>query len=158
MKVNTIKKKGSGKMKHKLIETEIIDNLKENVIGYAYFERLSGWKNVKNIMVTKRHKLFECATDDNGYTCNSEKFNKNQKWYYLDYVEYKGYRIPLSSCANLFNNLWFSNVYRYKEKDGIHYINSYDMDGNLFNPLFFEFSQDGEQYRVYIKKGRDHTC
>ena len=144
-------------MKAKLIETEIINNLKENVIGTAYFERLTGWKNVQSIMVTKRHSLIEYATDDNGYTCNDEKFNKNQKWYYLDVVEYKGYKVPLSSCSNMFNPLYYSYVYRYKEHDGIHYIHSYDLNV-IYNPLLFEFSEDGEQYRVYKQKGVDHTC
>ena len=145
-------------MKAKFIETEIIDNLKENVIGYAYFERLTGWKNVKNLMVTKRHKLFECATDESGYTCYDEKFNKNQKWYYLEYIEYKGYRIPLSCCSNMFNPFYYSYVYRYKEHDGVHYIHSYDLNGNIFNHLLFEFSTDCEYYRVYEQKGRDYTC
>ncbi len=144
-------------MKAKFIETEIIDNLKENVVGTAYFERMTGWKETKHLMVTKRHKLFECATDESGYTCYDEKFNKNQKWYYLDYVEYKGYKIPLSSCANMFNNFYFSRVYRYKENREIHYIHSFDLD-NIYNPLYFEFSPDEEQYRVYMKKGRDHIC
>lgn len=145
-------------MKHKFIKAEIVNNLKENVIGNAYFNRLTGWKEVQNLMVTKRHSLFEYAYDDNGYTCNDEKFDTSQKWYYLDCVEYKGYKVPLSSCANMFNNLWFPHVYRYKENGEIHYINSYDMDGNIYNPLYFEFNPDGEQYRVYIKKGRDYTC
>ena len=145
-------------MKAKLIKTEIIDNLKENVVGTAYFERLTGWKDVKNTMVTKRHSLFEYATDDNGYTCNDEKFNAAQKWYYLDYIEYKGYRIPLSCCSNMFNPFCYSYVYRYKEHDVVHYIHSYDLNGNIFNLLLFEFSDCCEQYRVYKQKGRDYTC
>ena len=144
-------------MKHKTIKAEIVNNLKENVIGYAYFERLSGWKNVKNIMVTKRHSLFEYAYDDNGYTCSNEKFNTTQKWYYLDYIEYKGYKVPLSNCSNMFNPFYYSYVYRFKEHNETYYIDSYDLNGN-FNPLFFEFNPDGYQYRVYEQKGRDYTC
>lgn len=145
-------------MKPKLIKTEIIDNLKENVVGTAYFERLTGWKKTKHLMVTKRHYLFESATDDNGYTCNDDNFNKSQKWYYLEYIEYKGYRIPLSCCSNMFNQFYYSYVYRYKEKGEIHYIHSYDLNGNIFSPLLFEFSTDCEYYRVYEQKGSDHIC
>lgn len=129
-------------MKHKLIKTEIYNYLTKKVIDTAYFERLSGWKQTKHLMVTKRHSLFEYATDDNGYTCNDEKFNTTQKWYYLEYIEYKGYRIPLSCCSNMFNPFYYS----------------YDLNGNIFNPLLFEFSEDCEYYRVYEQKGADHTC
>jgi len=137
-------------MKPKYLEVDTIDNNNQSVIGYAYFTRLTSWKDVRHIDVTKRHSLFESATDGNGYTSHDKEFNTNQKKYYLDYVEYKKYKIPLSSCANMFNNFYFPFVYRYSENGEIHYIHSFDMD-DYFNPLYFEFSEDGERYRVYEK-------
>jgi hypothetical protein len=137
-------------MKAKLLEVDIINNKNHDTIGNAYFKRLTGWKDVKNLCVTKRHPLFESATDCNGYSCNDEQFDTDQKYYYLDCVEYKGYKIPLSSCGNLFNSFYFSEVYRYVENGETHYINSCDLD-NFYNPLYFEFSEDGESYRVYEK-------
>jgi hypothetical protein len=137
-------------MKAKLLEVDIISNKNHDTIGNAYFKRLTSWKNVKNLCVTKRHPLFESATDENGYPCNDENFNKEQKYYYLDCVEFKGYKIPLSSCANLFNNFYFTEVYRYVENGETHYIGSCDLD-NYYNPLYFEFDEYGESYRVYEK-------
>jgi len=137
-------------MKARLLETDIISNKDLTTIGNAYFKRLTSWKDVKHLDVTKRHPLFESATDCNGYTCQDEGFDTEQKYYYLDCVEFKGYKIPLSSCANLFNSFYFTEVYRYVENGETHYIHSCDLD-NYYNPLYFEFSEDGEQYRVYEK-------
>lgn len=131
-------------MKEKYIECDILrftGITKENkegysLIGKATFKQVTGLRSIKYLykedLPEDLHYLFEYPEDESySIPC------------YCVADDY----FPLSNVGNLFNNFWFTTVYRFKYKGGYRYINGVDME-NYYNPLYFSLD-DTEKYYAF---------
>lgn len=118
----------------------------------ATFERISGWLPRQTVYnPTSRHGLYYWRTDEYGYREYSEKFNPANGTY-ADGYKYKGMWLAVErfyalGCAFLGGAPYFVSA-----NDGEEVvIGGVDMDGNLFDPLYIEMDEYGENARLYMR-------
>lgn len=112
-------------MREKFIECEMLrftGITKENkdgysLIGTATFKQLTSLRSIKYLykeqLPADFNYLFEC---------------EEEQEYSIPCYCVAGAYIPLSNVGDLFNNFWFTTVYRFKYKGGYRYINGIDLD------------------------------
>lgn len=112
-------------------------------------ERLSRWIKIHTLPVTKRHHLYDYATDGSGYHPYQDKFDPSTG-VLLDYFVFQGKQYPIDQflpTTSTWAIAW--NPY-YSENDVDDYIilSGYESE-EYFNPLLIEIGGYGEFVRVY---------
>lgn len=133
-------------MREKFIECEMLrftGFTKENkdgysLIGEATFKQVTGLRSIKYLYKE------QLPADFNYLFENEEEQN-----YPIPCCCVGGYFYPLSNVGDLFNNFWFTTVYRFKYKGGYRYINGIDME-NYYNPLYFSLDENEKYYAFQL--------
>ena len=117
--------------------------------GTRMFERVSRWMKVKhNYNPSKRNPLWDYVMDGYGYKPYQEKFDPSEGLY-LDYFTFEGKNYAIEQFLALGNPFWTAVSYTWQDKDGKWYCLS-GIDGEpLFDPIYIELDEYGENVRVY---------
>ena len=112
-------------------------------------ERISRWIKIHTLPVTKRHRLYDYATDMNGYHPYQNNFDPSDG-VLLDYFTFQGMQYSLEqfvSTSSAWAGAW--NPY-YSENDVDDYVilSGYESE-EYFHPLLIEIGAYGELVRVY---------
>lgn len=113
-------------------------------------KRVSRWIQIKqNYNVSKRNRLFEFSTDENGYTPAQENYNP-ENGTFLDYFRFGGRNYAINQFIAL-GSVWCGGApYEFTDTDGKStFIHAVDFYGDLYNPLYIELDESGERVRVY---------
>ncbi len=111
--------------------------------------RVSRWITVQhNYHPNKSNSLWDYVCDDAGYHPYQEKFNP-ENGMFLDYFRHGGRTFAVDQFYRLESMFVSTPMIKYKEHGELHYINSVDMDGNIFRPLYGEWDEYGERVRLY---------
>lgn len=115
------------------------------------FERVSRWIEKKTAYdVHKNSSLYEYATDENGYNRFSDNFNP-ENGTYCDYYVFNRIKYAVDRFYLLSNPFYMQGYNEHLvSNDGEHVeLHAVDMDGDMFNPLYIELSNDCEYARFY---------
>lgn len=104
------------------------------------FIRVSRWISRKtDYNITEKHGLY----------CYAEDCGDDTKC--VDYIIYKGYRIPLGAMYCLGSLFIGGNNYEFIENGETHFISAVDMDGDIYDPYYIECDPWGDKFRLYKK-------
>ena len=120
------------------------------VDGKYIVKRVSRWITVRqNYNVNRRNSLFEFSTDENGYKPYQEQYNP-ENGTFLDYFVFRGKPYAIEQFIAL-GSIWRGGVpYEFIDTDGKStFIHAVDFSGDLYNPLYIELGEYGDQVRVY---------
>lgn len=120
-----------------------------NESGNVKFTRLSRWIKIKqNYSPSKRNSLWDYVEGENGYKPCSEHFTP-ENGLFLDYFTFNGKNYALEQFLSLGNPFYCPVTYSYQTKDGKTLFLS-GVDGeNIYNPIYIEIDENGENVRVY---------
>ena len=119
--------------------------------------RVSRWITIKQAYnVSKRNRLYEFCTDENGYKPNETNFNP-ENGTFLDYFRFGGRNYAIEQFITIGSVVCLGVPYEFVDTDGkTHYISAVDFWGNLYDPYYLELDNNGECVRIYeikIKRG-----
>ena len=112
-------------------------------------ERVSRWIQIQhNYNPNKNNRLYDYATDGNGYRTGSERFNPADG-VYLDYFRWSGRTWAIEQFLYLGGPWGGGRPYMFTDVDGkTTVISAYDCE-NYYNPIMIEIDDSGERVRVY---------
>lgn len=115
------------------------------------FERLSKWRPKETFYdVTAHHSLYDYRTDEFGRKPTDEKFNPDNGTYVDGYFfQHKWW--ATERFYLLSNPFWMQgyNEQLQSESGEKVTLHAVDMDGDMFDPLYIELSDDCESARFY---------
>lgn len=112
-------------------------------------ERLSRWIKIHTLPVTKRHSLYEYATDGSGHHPYNEHFDSTNG-VLVDYFVFQGKQYALEqflSTSSAWAGAW-NPFYSEDDVDDYVILSGYEAE-EYFNPLMIEVGEYGEFVRVY---------
>lgn len=112
-------------------------------------ERISRWIKIRNLPVTKRHRLWGYATDGNGYHPYSEKFDPSTG-VFLDFFTFNGTQFALEQFLST-SSAWagdWNPFYSENDVDDYVILSGFEAE-NYFTPLLIELDTICEAVRVY---------
>ena len=118
-------------------------------------ERLSRWIKIRTLPVTKRHHLYDYATDGSGYHPYQDKFDPGDG-VLLDYFVFQGKQYALEqflSTSSAWAGAW-NPFYSANNVDDYVILSGYEAD-EYFHPLLIEIGANGEFVRVYKELPRE---
>ena len=120
------------------------------VDGKNHFTR-SRWLTIKEAYnITKRHSLYDFATDENGYKPYQEQYNPGEYGNSLYYFIYQGRKYAVEQFVCIGSVVCPGVPYHFIDTDGKStFITSVDFYGDLFHPLYAEFDEYCEKVRIY---------
>ena len=121
--------------------------------GKHTLTRLSRWITINtNYNVSERNSLYDYSTDENGYHPQQDGYDPTSGTY-LDYFRYGGRTYAIEQFVRL-GSMWIGGQpYRFIDTDGTpRAVAAFDIDGNLYDPLYIELDEYGERVRVYSVK------
>lgn len=117
-------------------------------------EQLSRWIKVHTIPVTKRHSLYDYATDDCGRHPYQDNFDPGDG-VLLDYFVYQGKQYALEQFLSTHSALGgWDPYYSANNVDDYVILSGYEAD-EYFHPLLIEIGAYGELVRVYRELPRE---
>ena len=118
--------------------------------------RLSRWITIQHkYRINKNNGLFDFSTDGNGYRPTSEKYDPSTGTY-LDYFRFEGRNYAIDQFVAL-GSIWCGGKpYQFTDTDGTTtFVTAVDFSGDIYDPLYIELDEYGEQVRVYqVHKAR----
>ena len=112
-------------------------------------ERLSRWIKIHTLPVTKRHSLYEYATDGSGRHPYNDNFDSSNG-VLVDYFVFQGKQYALEqflSTSSAWAGAW-NPFYSENDVDDYVILSGYEAE-EYFNPLMIEIGEYGEFVRVY---------
>lgn len=112
-------------------------------------ERVSKWIKIRYLPISKRHRLWDYATDSNGYHPYQEKFNPGDD-VFLDCFTFNGKQYALEqflSTSSAWSGAW-NPYYSSNNVDDSVILSGYEAE-EYFHPLLLELDECGEYVRVY---------
>lgn len=112
-------------------------------------ERVSKWIKIRSLPVTKRHALWDYATDGSGYHPYQNRFNP-ENGVFLDYFRFEGKQYALEQFLSTSSTFMgaYNPYYTANNVDDYVILSGYEAD-EYFHPLLIELDECGEYVRLY---------
>ena len=118
--------------------------------GKHTLTRLSRWITINtNYNVSERNSLYDYSTDGSGYRPHEDGYDPTDGTY-LDYFRFGGRTYAIEQFVSLGSPWIGEKPYQFIDTDGwLRSIAAFDIDGDLYDPLYIELDEYGERVRVY---------
>lgn len=111
----------------------------------------SRWITIKRAYnITRRHTLYDFASDGYGYHPYEAQYNPVETGNHIDYFVYQGRKYAVEQFVIIGSMACPGDPYSFIDYDGnLTFITSVDFSGSLYDPIYTEFDECCEKVRIY---------